>query len=381
MKTVHLIVREIVHRKLNFLLSFIAVVTAVALYVFFHTTGAASERETARVMRDLGFNLRIVARDTDMAKFWATGRSDRLMAEESVQRFASQPGLSYNHLLATLTRNVDWQGTEVILTGISSEVIPPGKKKSPMIFSITPGEIHVGDEIARSLNLARGDTVELAGLTFTVAACLSPSGTRDDITVYAHLSDVQKATGLNGMINEIRALECLCRDPDLDSIEVLEEQLGRLLPGARVIQIRDMAKARERQRHMTEKYFASALPIVLAVCAAWIGLLAWMNVRERRREIGTLRALGYGSGSISMLFMGKAVLTGLIGAVAGYGAGMALSLWLGPGIFEVTAAGIKPTLGLFLESTLLAPAFAALAAFLPALSAVAQDPAEVLRDE
>jgi ABC-type lipoprotein release transport system permease subunit len=82
-----------------------------------------------------------------------------------------------------------------------------------------------------------------------------------------------------------------------------------------------------------------------------------------------------------MLFIGKAAAAGLVGAVAGYGAGMALALGLGPDIFEVTASGIKPEYGRLLEAVVLAPAFAALAGLVPALNAVAQDPAEILREE
>ena len=58
-------------------------------------------------------------------------------------------------------------------------------------------------------------------------------------------------------------------------------------------------------------------PLVVLVCAAWVGLLAWSNVRERRSEIGLLRALGKGSGKIASLFFGRAALLGLIGGCVG----------------------------------------------------------------
>jgi len=39
--------------------------------------------------------------------------------------------------------------------------------------------------------------------------------------------------------------------------------------------------------------------------AVWVGLLMLANVRERRIEIGILRALGKTSGMIAALFLGE----------------------------------------------------------------------------
>lgn len=382
MKMLHLILKESMHRKVSFLLGFLSIVTAVALFVSFFTTGEASKRETTRLMRDIGFNLRIVPKQTDMGKFWATGFSERTMPEEYVYRFASQDavGLSYNHLLATLHKRVSWRGMEAILTGISSEVSPPDKGKPAMIFEIEKGTVYVGFHLADRLKISKGDVVEILGKPFTVARCLSESGSEDDIRFYGHLHDVQNLLNMQGRINEIKALECLCRDSEKDTFTLLKEQLERILPEARVVRISAIAEAREKQRIMVEKYFAFILPFVLIVCGAWIGVLAMMNVRERQYEIGIMRALGYGSGKIATLFLGKAIVIGLIGAAVGFAVGTGLALKFGPDIFEVTARAIKPLYGLLGWSLVAAPAFTALASFIPTMIAVTQDPADTLRE-
>lgn len=74
--------------------------------------------------------------------------------------------------------------------------------------------------------------------------------------------------------------------------------------------------------------------ILILVCAAWVGTLAMMNVRERKQEIGILRALGYSAGKITALFLGKALLLGILGAVLGFIIGTALSLKFGPEILS-----------------------------------------------
>ena len=186
---------------------------------------------------------------------------------------------------------------------------------------------------------------------------------------------------MEGKINEIKALECLCRNPEKDTAVILAEELEQVLPEAKVIRISSIATAREKQRLMVERYLAFILPFVVVVCGAWIGVLAMMNVRERQHEIGIMRALGYGSGKIALLFLGKAVVIGAIGAAVGFGVGTGLALKLGPGMFKVTAKMIKPVYMLLGWSLIAAPAFAALSSFIPAMVAVTQDPAVTLRQE
>jgi ABC-type lipoprotein release transport system permease subunit len=132
---------------------------------------------------------------------------------------------------------------------------------------------------------------------------------------------------------------------------------------------------------MSEKYFAFIIPFLVVVCMAWIGILAFINVRERRQEIGIMRAVGYGSGRIAALFLGKAVLIGLIAAAAGYGIGTWLALEFGPDIFRVTANMITPEIKIFYWCLISAPIFCALSVFIPAMIAVTQDPAVALREK
>ena len=119
------------------------------------------------------------------------------------------------------------------------------------------------------------------------------------------------------------------------------------------------------------------VPMALIGCMAWIGLSALANVRERRTEIGVLRALGVRSVQIFSVFLGKAALIGILGGIAGYAAGfLAAAAWREAGSVRSL---VEPTL--MTASIVLAPVLAVIAAWLPALLAARQDPAEVLREE
>jgi lipid-A-disaccharide synthase len=83
----------------------------------------------------------------------------------------------------------------------------------------------------------------------------------------------------------------------------------------------EMAAARQRIQHVMETLANGVTPIVVLAAAVWVGLLAWSNVRQRRTEIGLLKALGKGRSMIASLFLGKAVLLGLAGRRDRFAAG------------------------------------------------------------
>jgi putative ABC transport system permease protein len=383
MSVVKLIIKELVHRKLNALLSIVAILTATALFVGYFTLAEASRRETTRVTRDIGFNLRIIPKDSDMDQFWSSGYSDRTMPEETVRRFAKADGVffAYNHLVASLQRKWSLNGKDVLLTGLAPAITAPGQAKQPMGFAIKPGTLFLGWQVAQRLDLKKGGTLGIEGRTFKIVQTLTESGTDDDIRVFGALPDVQRILGLAGQINEIKAIDCLCLTTDQDPLQKLRAELAKTLPEAKVVQLRAIADARARQRQMVDKYVSFSSPALLAGCAVWVGLLALMNVRERRGEIGILRALGRGSGQIALLFLAKAAVLGLIGATLGYAAGSMLAVQAGPEIFKVTAKSIHAELRLLLWAIFVAPLFAGLASFIPAMLAVAEDPAVTLREE
>ncbi len=78
MSTLQLIIHEALHRKLGSTLLLLALVVTVALPTAFFTAGEASKRETIRLMRDLGYNLRIIPKGTDMESFWKLGYAQRV---------------------------------------------------------------------------------------------------------------------------------------------------------------------------------------------------------------------------------------------------------------------------------------------------------------
>ncbi len=133
-------------------------------------------------------------------------------------------------------------------------------------------------------------------------------------------------------------------------------------------------------RRGRERAAATTIPTVIFGSALLVAVLAFLNVRERRSEIGILRALGLGGGSVLQVFLAKASVIGLIGAVVGYPLGHVLATAWGESSLARGEGGslFDPTL--FGITLVAAPIVAITASWIPALLASQQDPADVLRD-
>jgi len=375
----HLIVKEINFRKLNFILALSAIALAVAFFVFFFTSNEASKRETTRLTRDMGFNLRIIPKETDMNKFWTSGYSEYSMPEDYAERFRKFKDFSFAHVTATLQKKIIWDNKEIILTGIAPEIDPAGR--AAMAYIIKPGQVYIGCELARVSGVPQSGAIDILGKKFTIVKILSETGSTDDIRAYGTLSEFQEILGMKGQINEIMALNCLCLSPEEgDPLTILRQQLDQVLPEAKVVMNKTIANAREKQRQMLEKYFSVISVFVVLLIAIWIGTLAMINTKDREQEIGVLHALGHGAGKILGIFLGKALIIGFVSAIIGYLLGSFLALKFGGEIFKITADSIKPMHSLLLWSIIAAPAFSALSSFIPAIIAAIKDPVGVIRN-
>jgi ABC-type lipoprotein release transport system permease subunit len=273
----------------------------------------------------------------------------------------------------------------MILVGVRGQVPRLHRDPSELMFQpVPPRSMVVGYRLHKSLGLKANDRVTLLGAEFTVSKLHEERGDKDDITVWINLDEAQRLLKKEGLINEIMALKCQCAGVGMEKVR---QELERFLPETQAVELatrslaraeqRDAAAAAARRAIEAEERFASWLvPLVAFAATVWVGFLALSNVRERLAEIGILRAIGLRSADIFLLFLCKAVLIGLVGALAGYFAGRVVGLGWGQAQAVVRLLDV----GLFATVLIAAPALSALASWLPALRAAQQDPAVILRE-
>jgi len=378
-----LILKEVAHRRVGFFLSLMAATVAVALCVAIGMTQSAAEKETRRNARDIGSNVFIIPSSVDIYDYHQSGYSQKTMGEDAVDKMVSAGKISYNHLIPTLTAELSLRGRKVRLTGTATARHPQQRpSKSKMGVVVQPGHLHLGSEVGRLLEAKKGEEIVLFGRTWNVERIAPEMGTVDDITILTDLGDAQSVLERPGQISEIQAISCVqCDAPEDRSLTTLRTELAKILPDTRVYLMKEIADARVKQRRMMDSYSPFVIVVLLIASAVWLGILAAINVRDRINEIGLMRAIGYGSGIIGFLVLGRAALVGVLAALFGCAIGYFLALAYGPEMFPVTAKAIRADWSLFGFALLAAPLLAMFASFVPAAVAVRHDPAITLRQD
>lgn len=423
MSIARLVLREIWFRRLGFALAVLAVAVAAGSLVsqvllleqYDLRTGqilAQKEKETQEAMakledeirkitKNMGFNLRILPKDVQLYDFLAKDYADKYMPEEYSQKLAKAHVITINHLAPTLEQKTDWPEQRLpalILVGTRGEIpILSQDKKKPILQPVPSGSIVLGHELRRDFKV--GDTLTLHGRSFKVHKIHPQRGDTDDLKAWVHLKDAQELLDKQGLINGMLALGCNCT---ADRLSVIREEIMKILPETQVVEFETKALARAEARNLAaatakatleqeaakrralreekETFAAALVPVVLLGACVWLGLMALGNVRERRGEIGLLRALGLRSGKLFALFLSRAALVGLTGAALGCAFGVTAASYLGEMPEETWTAALDQG-ALFGAVLLAAPLVSALACWLPALVAVKQDPAVVLQQE
>jgi len=310
------------------------------------------------------------------------------------------------HFLPSLQQKIEWpeRKRKIILVGTRGEV--PNLHKNPvkpLVQPVPPGTISLGHELHRSLELKIGDKVELMGKEFTIHACHKERGNKDDITAWIYLAEAQELLDKQGLINAILALECLCTG---DALPLIRKEIAAILPGTQVIErgSRALARAeartkveeeakiaiekeklgRQHLRTVRERLASILTPVIVTACAVWVALLGFTNVRARREEIGVLRTLGVSAKSILAMFLSRHILVGVLGGVLGFCAGVLASVYFSTALegtrIRITGTDLSVA-GLMVLSVGGAAALAVIAGWIPTMTAIRQDPAEVLREE
>ncbi|MEW5934896.1 MAG: ABC transporter permease, partial [Bacillota bacterium] len=231
-------------------------------------------------------------------------------------------------------------------------------------------EVLLGSHLAELWRAVPGSQVRLWDRTYRVAGVLEESGKEEDGVLFLSLAElrrrVKRPEGLTFV--ELRAA------PGADAAG----RLAALLPGAEITAIRTEGEA----RMAILAQIRAMVPLVAALAAMagclLVGAVEAASVRDRTREVGILRALGYGERDVLEIFLLEVLILGSGAALVGYAGGTALARFLLPVLDPASpAVGWHPRLGLL--AWVATVAVALISAYLPARRSSRIDPVRALR--
>jgi putative ABC transport system permease protein len=350
-------------------------------------------------LQSLGANVLVLPKDSTLQDYYSADLTDRTLPESHVSSILLENLPGVERLSPKLCVAAKVADRDVTLTGIlpQSEFQAKAAWQSVSLFSnkhdgcqkascgpkiydaapeslasersidqLKDNEAVIGADIAEFSGLKPGRQIELLGEKLQVLAVLPRTGTVDDSRVFAHLHTVQRLSNAGEVVNAIEVMGC-CED----AAGGLVPKLAELLPDAKVVTISQVVSTQVGVNRLMSQMSLIVLGILAIVGGASVASTISSNIRERRREIGTLMALGATPSLIARMFLLKAWVLGIVGASSGCVLGLLVAMWLGS---QWIGVAVRPLPDLIALAVVAAVAITTLAALWPARSAAKLDP-------
>jgi putative ABC transport system permease protein len=397
-----LVLREIFERKSQLYTSFVAILLGVTVIVSIRNITSYSEGAIAQEMDSLGANVLVLPKSATLQEYYRADLQSETIPEAYVTQLAMAKLEGIDNVSPKLSVPVQLQDKPFTLTGIypadefkakmawsgagivsrpigcgsSVGMMESDDKKTlsrkKIISSLEENEILIGSDVAGMLNLKEADSLEVLGKKFTVTAVLPETGTVDDSRIFAHLHTVQDLTGKGSVINAIEIIAC-CKEISRGVLDKVNE----LLPDAKVTTVKQIVQSQQHVNALMSNLSLMFLVIIVFVGGASIANYMYANVFERRREIGTLMALGADASLVLKVFLLKAFLLGVAGGIGGYVLGSLFAMVLGP---QLAGIRVWPMWELAIAAVVISTALTLVASYFPARRAARLDPCATFQE-
>jgi len=236
-------------------------------------------------------------------------------------------------------------------------------------------EVILGNKIAEEGDYAIGDIIRLRSHDYEVVGIVNEMGTRDDYSIGMSLDAAQELIGKKDKVTLILVKPTFVEAAE-DVAEEINDELGD--EGIVAATNKDVQRSAAELTRQINIMTYSVGGVAAIIAAIVIMNVMFMSVRERQREIGTLKAIGATDWQILLEVMGESLVIGLIGGVVG----TALSFIVVAAMnnyLEGSVVTITPRL--IILSITFALLLGLMGGILPARRAAQLDPVKALRYE
>ncbi len=221
-----------------------------------------------------------------------------------------------------------------------------------------------------------GDTLDIRGITHEIVGIFRTDVVFLNGAVLVSLPHLQELTGNAGRVTTVQVY----LEPGVDA-EAAAERIERDVPGVVAVSGAETYNKVDRGLEVMNGGVYAISFIALIVGGIVVANTMWMSVLERAREIGVLRAVGWGRRRIVTLILIEAGGVGLL--ACGLGCVMGIGLAQLATRIRTAEQYLEPQFGWqpFLLALVVAEVLSLLGALVPAARAARISPAEALRYE
>lgn len=407
--------KEMFRRPGHSLTALLIVALGVSALVAVESVVASSEQKVASQMQQLGANILILPEGVTLQDYHAADAHGQSLPEEYVTRITLAQKVGVEELAPKLSvpaklgdtsivvtgvlprtefyKKSAWQSVDLLTAGLGESAV--GKKhegcggrscqittadKADLSSYATTRIVHelemdsalVGFDLAKSRGIKEGQSIAILGAEFRVAGILPATGTSDDGRVLAHLHRVQELAETGPIVNVIEVMGC-CEEAATGLVGELDE----LLPDARVVTISQIVQTQVTVNRLMNRLSYAIFGILMVIGGASIASVMFANVAERRRELGTLMALGATPNMVSRMILLKASAVGVAGGICGLALGLVAAYVAGPQFLGVATS---VSFNAVMTGMIVALMVAVVASYPPARKAAHLDPCLCFQD-
>lgn len=368
-----LLIKSFKVRKGKIAVAILAVMMGAALVASFTTISLGIGEKVGKELRTYGANILIIPKSTDPKAY--------IRQEDLPKIEMSTEGHLVGYAPYTYT-TVEANSKKAVLVGTWFDQI---RKISPW-WSIEGGWIEdrgdikssiVGASFAKKMNLKIGDTIRITYIgesyPLNVKGIVETGGPEDD-QIFVNLVTAQRIIRRENQIDAI-AVSAISSE---SSAEAIASEIEKAVPQTKAKIIRQVTHAEEKL--LKKIQILMGLVAILVLFASAISVMSTMttSILEREEEIGLMKAIGAKNSKVISIFLGEAVMIGIIGGVLGYFTGLILSTIIGQSVFN---SSIAPKHVVFPFTIIIAVGVCLLASLLPVKRAVNIEPSITLRGE
>ena len=247
-------------------------------------------------------------------------------------------------------------------------------RQDPTKLVLGDRQVLLGSAVAAALGANPGDRLTMGGQEFVVFGLLKENGSLEDEQIIMNLTAAQELLKLP---QDVTVIE-LATDQTRGAERILLDDLAAALPEAQITSLRQERLRRDENLTRMARFGVSISALILLAGILVAALAISGAVRERTREIGIFRALGFRQSHVARIILLEALLISLGGGIVGYAAGVLAARAAGP-LLQIGTLAVPWRLDLLAAALLLSVAVGLLAGIFPARQAARLDPAEALR--
>ena len=236
-----------------------------------------------------------------------------------------------------------------------------------------PDEVLLGLRARNKLGAEVGTFVVIQGRDYKVSGVLLETGGEEDNAIIMAVDELARVTAAGSQVNlvEVTASES-------GAVEGIVGEIEQALPTVAVDSVKKSLEFNAQANSALADLGLAATVLIVLVAVAIVVLTMLTSVRERQKEIGVLRAIGFrGRDIVSLVFRESLLLSG-VAALVGVALGL-IGAAFGPRVIPGLTLDPVYSAPVIIGGMALAVVLAALASFYPASVAARLSPATALR--